>query len=55
MKELEKRHKKMTIFKHPNCTLHMMAQLYQTVLHKYMNCSLKWNGEKVKIGGIEIV
>jgi hypothetical protein len=41
--------------KRPISTLHKTSQLYLTVLHKYINCSVKWNAEKVKIGGIEIV
>jgi len=44
----------MTQFKLPICTLHKTSQLYLTVLHKYMNCNVKWNGEKIKIGGIKI-
>ena len=32
----------------------MTSQLYLTVLHKYMNCNVKWNGEKAKIDGIKI-
>ena len=38
----------------PICTLHNTSQLYLTLLHKYMNCNVKWNGEKIKIGGIKI-
>jgi len=44
----------MTQFKRPICTLHKTSQLYLTVLHKYMNCNVKWNGEKIKIGEIKI-
>jgi len=40
----------MTQFKSPVCALHKTSQMYLTVLHKYMNCNLKWNGEKIKIG-----
>jgi len=44
----------MTQFKRPICTLHMTSQLHLTLLHKYMNCSVKWNGEKIKIDEIKI-
>ena len=40
--------------KRPICTLHKTSQLYLTVLHKYMNCNVKWNGEKINIGEIKI-
>jgi hypothetical protein len=32
-----------------------MPQFYMTVLHKYVNCSVKCIGEKFKVGGILIV
>ena len=44
----------MTIFDPLKCTLHKTSQLYLTVLHKYMNCNVKWNGEKIKIYEIKI-
>jgi hypothetical protein len=44
----------MTQFKQPICTLHNTSQLYLTVLHKYMDCDVKWNGEKIRIGEIII-
>jgi len=44
----------MTQFKLPMCTLHNTSQLYLTVLHKYMNCNVKWNGEKIKIDEFKI-
>jgi hypothetical protein len=44
----------MTEFKHLNCTLHKTPQLYLTVLHKYMDCNVKWNEEKIRIGEIKI-
>jgi len=44
----------MTQFKRPICTLHMTSQLYLTVLHKYMNCNVKSNGEKIKIDETKI-
>ena len=44
----------MTQFKPPICTLHITSQQYLTVLHKCMNCNVKWNGGKFKIGEIKI-
>jgi hypothetical protein len=44
----------MTKFNFPICTLHVTSQLYLTVLHKYMNCCVKWNGEKIIIDEIKI-
>ena len=44
----------MKTFTRPMCTLHNTSQLYLTVLHKYMNCNVKWNGEKIKIDEIKI-
>ena len=38
----------------PICTLHVTSQLYLTLLHKYMNCNVKWNGEKIKNDEIKI-
>jgi len=38
----------MTQFKRPMCSLHKTSQLCINVLHKYMNCNVKWNGEKIK-------
>ena len=40
-------------FKRLLCTLHKTSKLYLTVLHKYMNCNVKWNGEKIKIDEIK--
>ena len=31
------------------CTLHNTSQLYLTVLHKYMNCNVKWNWKIIKM------
>ena len=45
----------MTQFKRPICTLHMTSQLYLTVLHKYMNCNVKWNGERLKLMKLKFV
>jgi len=44
----------MTKYNRPNRTLHISSQLYHTVLHKYMNCNVKWNGENIKIDEIKI-
>jgi hypothetical protein len=44
----------MTILKPPVCTLHNTSQLYLSVLHKYVNCNVKWNGGNIKIGEIKI-
>jgi len=44
----------MTKYKRPVCALHNTSQLYLTLLHKCMNCNVKWNGEKVKIDEIKI-
>ena len=44
----------MTVFKSPICTLQNTSKLYLTVLHKYMNCNVKWKGGKIKIEQIKI-
>jgi hypothetical protein len=44
----------MKIFDLLKCTLHNTSQLYLTVLHKYMNCNVKWNCEEIKIDEIKI-
>jgi hypothetical protein len=44
----------MTQFKLPICTLHKTLQIYLTVLHNYMDCNGKWDGEKIIIGEIKI-
>ena len=44
----------MTKFKRLTCTLHKMSQFYLILLHKYMNCNVKWNGQKIKIEQIKI-
>ena len=36
-------------------TLHNTPQMYLTVLHKYMICNVKWNGEEIKIDDVEFV
>jgi hypothetical protein len=43
----------MTQYKRPISTLLKTSQLYLTVLHNYMNCNVKWNGEKIKMGEIK--
>ena len=44
----------MAIYDLLNCTLHKMSQLYITILHKYMDCNVKSNGEKIKTLEIKI-
>ena len=44
----------MTVFDRLKCTLHKTSPFYLNVLHKYMNCNVKWNGEKINIDEIII-
>jgi hypothetical protein len=44
----------MTQFKRLICTLHKTSQLYLIVLHKYMNCNVKLNGEKLEMVKLNI-
>ena len=44
----------MTIFVPLMCTFHKTSQVYLTVLHKYMNCNVKLNGEKIEFDKIKI-